>query len=303
MPTTSTVAFSALIEETFDLLYQQAERPKEVAVGTNALTDGNDTALTLAFGDEDSVHVGDRLETAAGETLLVTAKTEDQTPVFTVRRGVYNTSSLAAAVAAGAYLIVEPSWPREQVKRTIRRFIGGVLPTVVPLRETSSGSLVADKQWIKLDADVSEIFEVYWINDLGRPITIDQWRFDPDVATAVADTGKILEMPPGLDEDTTFYIVNGKEYTVPDGESDNVTLMLGSQDLVSLYAAAFLTTGREVSRLAVDRIEEWNQELANRQGLNVRLIRELWAQYYRRVDEVKRIQYRPKRRPFIRRRK
>ena len=53
-----------------------------------------------------------------------------------------------------------------------------------------------------------------------------------------------------------------------------------------------------MSRLDLDTLGEWNQDAAIRGGQNLRLMRELWGEYYRRLDEARSIYSVPKHRPY-----
>jgi hypothetical protein len=82
------------------------------------------------------------------------------------------------------------------------------------------------------------------------------------------------------------------------GEAATVDVPLGSEDLAPLWAAAYGLSRREVSRSELDKIEEWNQDQAYRQGVNLRLVQQTWGEFYRRLDEARKIQYVPRHRPY-----
>ena len=137
------------------------------------------------------------------------------------------------------------------------------------------------------------------ISQTGRIMDVGGWQFETALPTGIVSTGKALRVPTSVENNDTMIVVYQVPYTFTGGtEDDTVALPLGSEDIPALWAAAYATTRREVSRNDVSKIEEWNQEAAQRQGVNLRWARELWGEVYRRVDEAKKMQNLPKYRPF-----
>ena len=96
MSTTVSLTRSDLIDEALAILYRSSERPRPVAVGSDALADASDTQLTLAAGDDDLVYVTSVLENGQ-ELMLVTGKSTDATPVYTVSRSYAGTTASAGS--------------------------------------------------------------------------------------------------------------------------------------------------------------------------------------------------------------
>ena len=84
MATTTTVTLGGLIDDTLEMLYRTSERPFQVTVGSSALDSPTDTTLTV--DDASRVQATDVLE-IGDELMLITAKSDDSTPVLTVSRG------------------------------------------------------------------------------------------------------------------------------------------------------------------------------------------------------------------------
>lgn len=302
MASTSDVTLGTLIADTLRLLYRESERPIAVTMGAANLANSADTSCELASSDDwDAVSVGDRLEYGT-ETMRVTAKSADPTPVFTVARAQHDTPN-AGTVAAGETLLLEPTWSRYDIERTLVRALAGSIRSTIPFRSTQTVYRTADKGWAGLDAATEKVLEVFLVTDItGQRQWLDSWDFDPTFPTALETSGKALvHIPAGLSTSTPLYVSYESAYqwyngaddlaldpNTPADEADYVRLLAGMEDVPSLYAASWLVTGRELTRLELDQVEEWNQEAAIRQGLNVRMVRELWGQYYRRVDDVRR---------------
>ena len=84
-----------------------------------------------------------------------------------------------------------------------------------------------------------------------------------------------------------------------------VEMTQGAEDLPALYARAFLIGGREVSRLELNRAEEWSRQETGRGGSSLGYVRQFWTDFYRALDEAKRVNaippvrlYRPMTRSF-----
>lgn len=294
MSTTVTLTLSNLTDEVLDQLYRLAERPFQTTVGSNALT-ALSSDVTLTLGDGANINVSDLLEIES-ELMLVTNKTTDPTPVFTVSRA-YAGTSLAAHVE-GTVVLKNPEFPRSRVKRYIERFFTGPANTYIP--SITSASMIREPglQWIEMPADTVRVLSVRFYGLLtGRVIDIAGWRFEEDIPTAITPTGKLLRIHSGIfdnDELIVTYQVPYSWSATPPVEGSTITAPLGAEDLPVLWTAAYLVTRREVTRLELDTVEEWNQEQATRLGVNLRQVRELWGEFYRRLDEVRKVQYVPK---------
>lgn len=303
----ATVSLADLIEETLSVLYRVTERPFQVSIGSNDLTDAVDTSLTLVSADAVVPPVPIEF---GQELVLVTDKAEDGT--LTVSRGYAATP--ASAHAAGSVGLVNPQWPRREVRRALLRAFSGPLNTHLPKITSAVYTPTSQKYYVELPADVLRVFRVAineW-TDAGVPIKqwleLDQWDFVQDAPTTVVASGQLLSFSPTwasplLNTTQKLLVTHQVPYAWSGGtndpaEAETIDLPFGGEDLPALFAAAYLTARRELTRLEVDKIEEWSQEASIRQGINLRAVRELWSEFYRRVDETRRLKPVRRHRPF-----
>jgi len=289
-----------MIDETLALLYQVSERPRPVTVGSTALTSGSDTSLTLASGDEDYVQVTSVLE-GGQELLLVTGKSTDATPVFTVSRGYAGSTAAATGHATSDTLQLDPAHPRHEIDRAIRRCLKGPFNVYLPNITNGAFTRVTDRQYFEMPATTMFVNSVrFFSSTTGKVIDVAGWQFEQDLPTSVSSTTKLLRLPSNVGNSDSMIVVYQTPYsfTGSGDESDTISVPVGAEDLPSLWAAAYLAFGREISRIELDRVEEAHQDQQMRGGGNIRQIREMWAQFYRLVDEVRRNHHVPRHRPY-----
>jgi hypothetical protein len=293
MPATATVTRGDLIEETLDHLYRLAERPAQVVVGATALSSESDTTLTLASG---VLNVSDKVEAAEGEVMLVTAKSADATPIYTVSRGYSATTR--ETVATGGVLLKNPTWERQLVSGWIGKCVDSLMNAKLPYIHQAVYEAHATYPYVELEADALDVFRVRHFSTLsGRVAPVGHWSFEA-VPTSIVTSGKLLRVT-GLTDGDQLIIDVWRPYSwTGDGEDATVPLPLADQDVPVLWAAAYAIGRREISRSELDKIEEWNQEQAIRAGVNLRMLRDAWGEVYRRVDEAKEVHRVPRRRPY-----
>src|SRR4051812_10537441 len=102
---------SDLIDEALDYVHGYSERPAELVLASPGLASGLTSTLTLDLG---SASVTDVLEFGQ-ELMLVTGKTADATPTYTVARGYLGTTAVAVATTTVGGL--NPLYPRYLVQR------------------------------------------------------------------------------------------------------------------------------------------------------------------------------------------
>ncbi len=294
MPTTTSVTLGALIEETLDSVYRSAERPTPVVVGSNAIDNDSDVTFSLSAG---SLDVTDRAEGPLGELMLVTAKSTDATPIYTASRGYQSTTK--ANHPTGTVFLKNPDFTRSQVSRWIQRAVSSIMNTELPYWETTTFSRHATKQYIELPADSLKVLRVRYLGLLeGRFSDVGGWEFQ-EVPTPLVSSGRILRTPASVSVDDDLIVDVQRPYVFTGtGETATVPLPVAGQDIPVLYASAYGQSRREVSRAELDKIEEWNQDQAIRAGVNLRMIRDMWGEVYRRVDEAKRVHRLPITRPY-----
>ncbi len=294
MPTTTSVTLGTLIEETLDSVYRSAERPTPVVVGSNAIDNDSDTTFTLSAGTLD---VTDRAEGPLGELMLVTAKSADATPIYTASRAYQNTTK--ADHPTGTVFLKNPDFTRSQVSRWIQRAVSSIMNTELPWWETKTYSKHPDFQYIELPADSLQVLRVRYFGLIeGRLSDVGGWQFQEVPSTIVASE-RALRVSAAISADDDLIVDVQRPYVFTGtGEDATVDLPVAGQDIPVLYAAAYGQSRREVSRAELDKIEEWNQDQAIRAGVNLRMIRDLWGEVYRRVDEAKHVHRLPKTRPY-----
>lgn len=289
---------SEMIDQTLSELYRLSERPYQTTVGSNDLT-SLAADVTLTLGDGTLVNVSDILEVDA-ELLLVTGKSADATPVFTVTRRYAGTA--LAAHAVDSVVLKSPEFTRTQVKSRIERFFSGPAHTYLPSITSESMQRQPDLQYVIMPATTVRILSVRHFNTLtGRVIDVAGWRFEEDLPTDVVATTKLLRLPAIISDDDELVVSWQTTYAwspTPVTEASTISAPLGVEDLPVLWASAYLVSRREVTRLELDTVEEWNQEQATRLGVSLRQVRDLWGEFYRRVDEARKTQYIPRHRVF-----
>lgn len=298
MSVTETLTVSSMIEDTLEKLYRTGERPRIVTMGATNLVDNAAVSFTVQSGDEDLLNVTDVVE-FADELILVTGKSSATPPVFTASRGYANTTAVGHAV--GAVGQKNPQWGRRQVRRALERYFDRAGNLWLPNIVSAVKNTTIDKYFVEMPADTMRVLEVSYMHPTsGRIVFIDNWTFHPRVPTAKVTSGKALRTPAIVDESDDLLVTYQTAYsfTGSGNEADTIVVPVGSQDLPCQYAAAYLLAGRELSRTEVDHVEEWNQEQAARSGLNIRLMREMWGQFYRSIDEARRLIDVPRHRPF-----
>jgi hypothetical protein len=290
---TVTVTLAQLIDRTMFDLAAPGEQGKQVVIGSTALTTTAATTFTLTDGT--NINVSDVAE-FGDELVLITGKTDDAVPVFTAARGYYG--STAATHAAGTIGLVNPTFPRRRIAEAIRRAFPRLEALGVPLVQSTTLNREVGLAYCQLPVDCREVYQVmYWGTD-GRLYHLNGWEQFDDVPTAKFSTGKILNLPRYLEDTDDIEVIYRAPYrwstypSDPDGDA-TITVPEGAEDLPSLYAAAWLTSNREVSRLEIDRSEEWGRTEQVQRGVTAALVRAKWQEFYRSLDEARRLNRTP----------
>lgn len=301
MSSTVTVTLGDLVDDALNHLYRATERPYQTTVGANALADAADTSLTITGFD--SVFPTTLLE-AGSELMLVTNKTSDATPVFTVVRG-YAGSTASGGHPTNTTLYLNPAWPRHEVTGWIQRFVSSVLNTYLPQITSQVMNRATGLQYIEMPASTVRVLSLRHMSTVtGRVVDVPGWQFEQDLPTAVVTSGKLLRVPSYVYDDDDLIVTYQTPYEWSgSGESATVDVPLGTEDLPVLWAVAYGQMRREISRAELDKVEEWNQEQAIRAGVNLRMVRDAWSEVYRRMDEARKLQDVPRHRPYRKRTK
>lgn len=300
---TTTLTLTQLIDRTLFDLGSPGELGRQIVVGSSALTTTSTTTMTLA--DATGVNTSDVLE-LGDELVLVTAKSSDAVPVLTVSRGYYGTT--AGTAAEGDVGTVNPSYPRRRIAEAIRRSFSRIEAFGIVLVKTVTKNTADDETFsVELPADCREVYEVLYQSTIdGRIHPLTGWEPWLDVPATVSTTGKLLNVSRSVTSTDDLEVVYRAPYrwsSYPDDPVGDSTIEVpeGVEDLPSLYAAAWLTSSREVSRLELDRSEEWGRTVQVERGVSSALVRAKWQEFYRALDEARRLNHVPQ--PVVYRRR
>jgi hypothetical protein len=299
---TLSVTLGTFVDKALIELNAPQEQGFRVVMGTDAL--GSSTATDFTLVDATGVNVSDVIEFGS-ELLLITAKSDASTPVFTAARGYYNTTAASSGHENGSIGTVNPQWPRFRVAEAVKRAFTRLDALGLPRIEAAVFNRVTDLQQVAMPSRCKRVLAVRYVSLLtGKPVEVANWRFYPDMPTATFANGNILTIPSVLDNTDDLQVVFTSPYrwsthpTAP-SESSTMTVPEGAEDLPAMYAAAFLVSRREISRSELDRSEEWNRSEPLRQGGGMALARALFQQFYQALDEARRLYPLPIHRPYV----
>jgi hypothetical protein len=296
---TTNISMAVFIDTTLANLYRLAERPVPVTLGDNALSDTGTTTFTLSAGMENMLNVRDVVE-FDNELVYITAKSEDAVPVHTCTRGYLGTTPSPHFTFGTGYL--DPAFPRYRVQQSIlAAFIR--LNSLLPNIASETYNREPGKEYVILPADTLAVYEVGYMNQFtGRMWEIPGWKFEDDVPTNIVPTGKLLRTTSVMTDPDSLIVKRRIPYTwsdVPPDEFSTVSVPIGAEDLPPIYAAALLASRREIGRLELDTSDEWTKlEVLRAGSVNQAILKDLWQQFYRGIDEVKRIYVPPRRRTY-----
>jgi hypothetical protein len=291
---TVTVTLGQLVDRALLELQGPAEQGRRVvlAESDNGLTAVDGTTFKLVEGtDGSSVNPTDLIEFGS-ELLLVTAKTDDPEPLYTAARAYYQTT--ATTHASGTVGHLNPSHPRRRVAEGVRRSFARLEALGIPFRTVDTFTRQEGYAYLEMPANTREVLQVlYWGTD-GRLRVLDGWRFFDTVPTGKFASGKALNVGYYVADEDELEIVYTTPYrwsSYPDepDEDSTVEMREGSEDLPALYASAWSLSAREISRSELDRSEEWNRSEPQERGQSGALVRARWQEFYRALDEARRL--------------
>lgn len=280
---TESVTLGSMIDGTLFAVEAPSESGLRVTLSTG-LTTTSDTEFTLSNG---TLSVSDIVELGQ-ELILVTAKSEDATPVYTASRGYY--SSTAEAHSTGDLGVANPQFPRRRVADAIKRSLVRIEALGVPLVVNETLTRETDLEYVILPTDCRQVLQVMYIDTLtGRFLEVGNWREFSNLSL-----GRVMSVPKAIKNADELEVVYRKSYSFSDSpafpdESSTVTLPSPAVDLPASYAAAWLVSAREISRQEIDRANEAAPDDQVRVQSGVGLMRALWQQFYRELDEVRRV--------------
>ncbi|MEM9605906.1 MAG: hypothetical protein AAGA99_00700 [Actinomycetota bacterium] len=295
-----------MVDDALDELYRHEERPASATL--SAALGGTATDTTVVVSDVSLFQVTNVVEVGS-ELMLVTAIVSSE---LTLSRGYAGTTR--AAHESGAEIRRQPRFGRAAVAEKVYRSLGAMETWVYPLVSEEYSTTDTATLFVELPSNTVNVERVrYQDPTTGRIIDLPGWEFHFDLPTTVAESTVALQVPSRVRttdslivtrrisyrwRDTSESSGSGDVYTTDPIEEDTVDLPIAGQDLPSAWAAASVALGRELSRQDLDRVPEWSEEAARAQGVNLRLVRELYGNFYRRIDEVQRTYPRYNYRPF-----
>lgn len=276
-----------MVDETYVDLYRIQDRPAQVALADFITS----TATTITFSsatDATRCSSTDVIEFGS-ELVLVTDKSTATVPVFTVRRGQLGTTPVTHD--AGSVGLLNPLHTRLEVERQIKQSVKR-LSAHIPNVQTAALPLGTGGRTVAMPAATEAVYRVVYVSTRDRlPQPIDGWEFLDDATWET--TGKQLRLALGFKVADTVQVTYRAPYVFT---GDAVQLPEFGTDLPSMHAACVLAGRREVSRLELNNIDEWDRWKVMANGQSVSTLREMWKQYYQQVDEARRAYQPPKQR-------
>lgn len=287
---TETVTLGDVIDRALLELESPAEAALEVLFAEDAPGTGSTVSLTVSNGD---VNVSDIVEWDA-ELLLVTSVVGSS---VTASRGYYGSSKAPHLSSTPAK--VNPQFARHRMTEPIRRAPVRLEALGVPLIRSSSAVRDNADRSTALPSDCRQMLRMYGYDKENLPFDVGGWRELEEL--------NLLMYPP-LGEVTQLTLVYRAPFewssspAFPD-EAATIVVPEGASELLGLYAACWMLSGREVSRQEIDRSNEHSVQDQVRVQSGVGLVRSKWQEFYRSLDEVRRITDHavPKHRPVERR--
>jgi hypothetical protein len=294
------VTLGELIDRTLLQIQSAPEQGGAVTIASDLPLSDNQFTLSSSV---DGMNVSDVVEFGT-ELMLVTGKSADADPEYTVSRGYYQTEAMIHT--AGDVGQVNPTWPRRRIAEGVRRCFTRLEALGLPLFRSGlffPVESVADTSQLVLELPEAtrDVLSVrYGLSELAR------WHFVDDLPTSEYSSGKVVRLPRSTSTTAEFSVTYRIPYRwsthpVVPGESATIDLPEGAEDLPCAYAVAWLVSAREVSRSDIDRAEEWSRSEPMRNGASQGVVRGLWQEFYRGLDEARRLDPPLPRRPFIRR--
>lgn len=292
-----TVTLGSLVDRALDELEAAPEVGRAVVLSTG-LTETSD-AMQLV--DAERVSVTDIVELGS-ELVLVLTVSDDEVPTMALVRGYNRTTPAVHPAGSVGYLNVQ--WPRQRIANAVvRSFARLEAFKVLPWESTvmfPSESVDSTRLVVELPAGTRAVSSV---RRFGMQ-EVRNWEF-VYLPTTDYSTGAVVVLPLATHPTEEYSVVYRKAYrwsTYPLAPDEEATIGMteGTEDLPAAYAAAWLISGREISRSDIDRAEEWTAGEPSRGGVSAGLVRAKWQEFYRMVDEARRLEPQLTHRPFVR---
>lgn len=294
-----TVSLAELVDRALLEVQNQTEQGLRVVMSTPALSTTAGTSFRLVSAD--AVHPTDLIE-FGDELVMVASKSDDIVPNLTCSRGYYQTTP--GVHPDGTVGFVNPQFPRHRVAEAVRRSFARIDALGVSVVLSGVFQREPGQQHVLLPTGTKEVFDVFYNAGTGRLVELDRWRFEHSLPTSTFSTGNAVLLPTyvsDIDELVIRYRAPYRWSSYPNKPtmSSTITVPEGAEDLPSLYAACWLLSAREISRHEIDRSEEWNRsEPVVDRGSPGQMVRSKWQEFYRALDEARRVNHMPARRQY-----
>lgn len=280
----------------------EVQAPHEIgrALVRSAALNASETTFTLS--DPLNVNPADVLEFAS-ELMLVVGKTSDPSPVFTVSRGYAQTTATThPGTQTGT---VNPQFNRKRVAAAIVQSFPCMEANGLVLIRNTTVVAVADSTnriYLPMPSETRDVWSV-------RKGLVDasRWEFIDNLpSVAPYTTGRVVRMARNVTVGDSFFVQYRTPYrwstfpAAPD-EAATIDVLEGAESVPIAYALAWLVSKREISRSEIDRSQEWQAGEPLRGGVSTGQVRALWQEFYRKLDEARRLDPPSPRRPYLRR--
>lgn len=290
-----------LIDDTLQEVGRYDERGYRVVLDAVGLPTVG--ATTCSLTDATRINVSDVLEFGA-EMVLVTGKTSDPVPVLTVARGYDGT--IPATHAPSSLGMANPQFGRRRVGLVVQQAFTRLDQARVFCVTSTVMNRTVGKQYIEMPSNTRQVLRVGIFDTTTNRFDeqVDGWRFFDDIPTTVVTSGKIVRLPRFISDTDNLSVTYRIPYrwssypTAPTGP-ESIVIPEGCQDLPSMYATARLISRRELSRLDLDRSEEWNRSQGVVNGITQGAVRQAWSEFYKSLDEAKTLNVFTVPRPYV----
>lgn len=248
----------------------------------NAIT-SSETTLSVADGtvvDQGLIEIEDEL-------IYVESSDAGAANIPPYGRGYIGTT--AAAHAANTQVIVDPAFPKQNIKDAVNNTLRALYPQLYVVATTEI-TYSAGVTSYELPAGADQVISASWqaTGSTGYWHPVKRWRVDPNASTSVFPSGKAIHIADGIAPGRTVRIVYVKDFDdFTDSSTTFATVGLrdSMKDVLVYGACVELLQFLEAARQNMDSVQ--NQERAQYApvGSASALARQLLGLYERRRDE------------------
>jgi hypothetical protein len=169
-----------------------------------------------------------------------------------------------AAHSAGARVVSQPTFPRYWTMQAMNEVMERIFPMVFAVKQVEL-TTTFPKITYQLPPDAQWVLGARWQLPDGRLYwqSIRRWRMSPGGGTQFGDQGVTVDVADSMIPGRPIQFLYAAKPGLFTAETDDFTtvtgLNLGIRDVVTLGAAAQMTTSQELSRLQVSSVEQQNR--------------------------------------------